>query len=76
MTAERCFRRCYVCGSSDEELRPYGKNGQDICFDCMISDSEREKEAKKQFSSQLDGCGEISVIGNDVGPIPYIKSRD
>lgn len=41
---------CEYC-SEIKELRPYGKNGANICFQCAMKD---ESEAKKQFSKRLN----------------------
>lgn len=42
---------CELCGAVDE-TRPYGPNGQQVCFDCGMKD---EPEAKRQFNKLLDG---------------------
>lgn len=47
--------KCTDCGSIDE-LRPYGKNGTWVCFDCMMKD---EKEGIKQFSKLFSGERDI-----------------
>lgn len=47
--------KCSDCGNVDE-LRPYGKNGAWVCFDCMMKD---EAEAHRQFSKLLDGERDI-----------------
>lgn len=66
--------RCYVCGQSERdspevELRPYGKGGQPICFDCMNGDPERKAEAMRQFSDACDRVGPgVIVIGDSAGP--------
>jgi len=45
-------RVCGVCGNPNgrggAELRPYGVNGSDICFSCMIRDQAKEREARRQ----------------------------
>ena len=43
--------RCELCGKI-EELRPYGPNGERVCFDCMMKD---EPAAIKRFNELLDG---------------------
>ena len=61
---------CYVCGKAEpEELRPYGKDGQIICYDCMIADPEREAEAKRQIDKRFDAIDGPVVIGENDGPI-------
>ena len=48
-TLSESMGKCEICGKKDE-LRPYGKNGENVCFDCGMKD---EKSAligfKKQF---------------------------
>lgn len=41
--------RCEMCGAVDE-LRPYGPNGERVCFDCAMKD---EPAAKRQFARLL-----------------------
>lgn len=42
---------CQLCGKP-AELRPYGPNGESVCFDCGMKD---EDAAKRQFAKLLDG---------------------
>jgi hypothetical protein len=41
--------KCESCGKI-EELRPYGKNGANVCFDCAMQD---EANALKLFAARL-----------------------
>lgn len=43
--------RCEMCGKI-EETRPYGPNGERVCFDCGMKD---EKSAKRQMNKYLFG---------------------
>ena len=43
--------KCDLCGKVDE-LRPYGPNGESICFDCGMKD---EETTAKQFKKLIDG---------------------
>jgi hypothetical protein len=43
--------RCEDCGKIDE-LRPYGRNGANVCFDCAMKD---EANAKEMFLKRLEG---------------------
>jgi hypothetical protein len=43
--------KCEDCGKEDE-LRPYGKNGANVCFECMMKD---EANAKEIFRRQMAG---------------------
>ena len=43
--------KCHMCGNADE-LRPYGPNHENICFDCGMKD---EETTKKQFIAMLHG---------------------
>ena len=51
-------QECEYCGKI-AELRPYGKNGANICFKCAMED---EKEAEKQFNKILDSVDEVVVV--------------
>ena len=42
---------CAECGES-KELRPYGKDGAWVCFDCAMED---EENAKAMFGKTIDG---------------------
>lgn len=44
-------QQCDYCGEI-AEVRPYGKNGARICFECGMKD---EEETKRQFNKRLDG---------------------
>lgn len=46
---------CTSCGEIDE-LRPYGKDGAWVCFDCAMKD---EKEAERQFEKLFNGERDI-----------------
>jgi len=43
--------RCEICGATDE-LRPYGPNGENSCFDCATKDGL--EAATQQFHKRLD----------------------
>ncbi len=43
--------KCQLCGKV-EELRPYGPNGESVCFDCGMKD---EAAAKRQFNKLTSG---------------------
>ena len=43
--------KCEDCGRMDE-LRPYGKNGANVCFDCAMKD---EANAAEMFRKRVDG---------------------
>lgn len=42
---------CELCGKQDE-LRPYGPNNANICFDCGM---KNEAETTKRFLEMLEG---------------------
>lgn len=42
-------RRCDLCDKV-AELRPYGPNGENVCFECGMKD---EEAAKRQFTEQV-----------------------
>jgi hypothetical protein len=45
--------RCQLCGAI-AETRPYGPNGEEVCFTCMKKD---EESARKQFAKHVFGNG-------------------
>jgi len=50
ITGREADAKCELCGKV-AELRPYGPNGENICFDCGMKD---EKTTKKQFLSIIN----------------------
>jgi len=70
------MRKCYLCGTTEKELRPYGPGGQDVCFPCAMSTPERKAQTEQAFDSQLSACGETPVIGLDVGPVPLRTANE
>jgi len=49
--AEQAPATCEACGKLDE-LRPYGKNGANVCFDCAMQDPAT---AARMFDKRLRG---------------------
>lgn len=45
--------KCEYCGNVDA-LRPYGKNGENICFDCGMKPEHREV-TEKNVQRMLNG---------------------
>jgi hypothetical protein len=45
---------CQLCGAADE-TRPYGPNGEEVCFDCGMKD---ERAAIKGFLKFVCGLSE------------------
>ena len=43
--------KCDLCSENDE-LRPYGKNGENICFTCGMKD---EETTKRRFAQHVLG---------------------
>jgi hypothetical protein len=43
--------KCEMCGKA-EELRPYGPNNENICFDCAMKD---EATAARKFREMFEG---------------------
>jgi hypothetical protein len=71
------MNNCSICNipedHEDGELRPYGKMGALICFNCMMSTPENQAEANKQFTARLDVAAEengVIVLGGRDGPVP------
>lgn len=51
--------KCECCGKI-AELRPYGKNGANVCFECAMKD---EKTAKEMFNKRIEGIN-IAIVRN------------
>jgi predicted RNA-binding protein YlxR (DUF448 family) len=64
--------KCCMCGVEDE-LRPYGKNGAWVCFDCMMKD---EEEAKRQFDKQFLSKSGVIVIGMPAKKVEEASGED
>ena len=52
--------KCELCGRI-EELRPYGPNGERLCFDCGMKD---KKTTMAQFDKLLNGIRTSKPITN------------
>lgn len=55
---------CHYCYTTERELRPYGPGGASICFPCMKSDPEREREAERNFGALLGAAMAVSPVGS------------
>ena len=44
---------CAFCGKADE-LRPYGPNNENICFDCAMKDEATTGRKFKEFLDNAD----------------------
>lgn len=53
IAADEFHEACELCGKV-EELRPYGPNGEDVCFDCGMLD----KKSAEQAAARLLGLSE------------------
>jgi hypothetical protein len=66
-------RVCSRCGSlggpGPRELRPYGKGGALVCFECANKSPKSRAAARRQFGRRLDSAGPVAVLTRD-GPKP------
>lgn len=65
---------CTECGKEDD-LRPYGKNGAMVCFECGMKD---EAEASRQFAKLFAVASSASntvAIGEECGVYPIGGNR-
>ncbi len=65
--------KCAYCGKQ-RELRPYGKNGAEICHDCGFL-PENKAETERQFLARLAVAEQkspsgVAAIGRSTGPMP------
>ena len=51
--AEELPQACELCGTIDE-CRPYGPNGEQICFDCAMKDEETTKQKMFKYILNVD----------------------
>ncbi len=58
MNDSQINKPCSVCKVEYEpdDLRPYGKDGADLCFQCGMK-PEHFEEAKRRINARLDVCG-------------------
>lgn len=74
-TTPSADRPCCEFCHEPKELRPYGPNGERICFECMKATPERERAAEQRFAGMLavaeagDDAG--TAMLTDDGPIPF-----
>ena len=62
---------CHYCQKTEGELRPYGPNGEIVCFACGTSTPERRAVAMRAIHAKLDACdGRAVLVGNPDGPRP------
>jgi hypothetical protein len=48
------------CGKVDE-LRPYGRNGANICFSCGMKDL---KTTERMFEERIEGVEEVILVND------------
>lgn len=71
--------QCYTCGSTEDELRPYGINGAWVCFHCAMGTPEAKRIAEQQFEAQVNAAAKLSkyvIIGEPTGPRPHLPNKD
>lgn len=69
---------CHYCGTSEEELRPYGPGGSYICFPCIEDSPERNEAAVANFVTLVEAAHAVSdiiMLGPD-GPQPLVTEKD
>jgi hypothetical protein len=59
---------CETCGD-DTETRPYGEDGEDICFDCMTATEESRATAREIFKARVEGILEEVVANGEAGVV-------
>lgn len=52
-------RQCELCGLP-AEVRPYGPNGEYICFDCFDCGMKDEETTKRRFAQHV-----LDVLGQE-----------
>jgi hypothetical protein len=64
---------CNDC-SKEDETRPYGPNGEAICFDCAMATPEKKQQTINMMHKLMEAAGPVVMIGTEDGPIPLTKS--
>lgn len=54
-------QQCDLCGAI-EELRPYGPNGEAICFDCGMKNRETTDAA---FRARIANVGPVIIVRDE-----------
>lgn len=54
---EQSPEECDLCGKV-AELRPYGPNGENVCFDCGMKNPEA---AKRALAKAMDGVSHVEA---------------
>lgn len=57
--------RCELCGA-EEETRPYGPNGERVCFACGMKNEEAARAAFKRLMG-----GARSILLTEDGPVAF-----
>lgn len=71
------FKTCVHCEKNDEETRPYGPGGTDVCFTCAMATPERKEQTANAFIALIeavDATGVTPTIGSSVGPAPMAQT--
>lgn len=68
-------KACSGCGSTTEELRPYGPGGALVCFPCGTGTLDAAVLAAAAFIDQLHAAAAadpdgVAVFGGEDGPMP------
>lgn len=67
------MRSCVHCGTTTEELRPYGPGGSWVCFRCAMK-PENRATTEASFNALLDAAETVGdgvvTIGTEEGPVP------
>ena len=61
---------CELCGKK-AELRPYGPNNENICFECGMKD---EKKTIEMFKKKVIGVTHVTIENGKT--IPRYQNRD
>lgn len=66
--------KCEYCNNDNEDLRPYGKNGAWICYDCgMKNEPDTYDNFKKSFD-EAEKEGEGIIYLTELGPKGFSKN--
>lgn len=75
------MKTCYKCSCEFEnaDVRPYGPNGEDVCFDCAFStpeDAEATERAADRIFGEAFAHSNVVILDGESAPYPFIPDEE
>lgn len=72
------MKSCYKChgiqGINGCDIRPYGPQGQNICFVCAFATEDSRRETEEMCMKLLEAAGPMAMLTED-GPVPMMREE-